>query len=163
MCLTWVCIRRVFLALVLRPTYLSGPKVYIAERDFASEGTTHLHMDKSAAVNIMLHSSTSNSQKRGGARWEIWPQTSIAPLSRILSPSSSEEECNMGIPIISEQSYVPEEQFGDQVLEKAWSFIQHPGDAVFIPPGCPHQVCDHDFILSRVCYLVIGNESWKLH
>ncbi|PPQ81345.1 hypothetical protein CVT26_014429 [Gymnopilus dilepis] len=115
-----------------------GPKLYIAERDFVSEGTTHLHMDKSAAVNIMLHSSSSG--KQSGARWEIWPQNSVAQLSQLISPSSSETECKMGLAILYEQFYVSEELVGSQMLEKAWSFIQEPGDAVFIPPGCPHQV-----------------------
>ncbi|PPQ83409.1 hypothetical protein CVT26_004392 [Gymnopilus dilepis] len=104
-----------------------GPKVYIAECDFVSRGTTHLHMDKSGAVNIMLHSS---SKMEGGACWNIWPQSSVASLSQAICPSSSKEECNMGLPILSEQFYVSEDMVGSHMLEKAWSFTQQPGDAV---------------------------------
>ncbi|PPQ82156.1 hypothetical protein CVT26_008794 [Gymnopilus dilepis] len=117
-----------------------GPKIYIAESDIKSQGTTHLHMDHSAAVNIMLHTSTRpGTLGEGGARWEIWPPSSTAALSKHISPSSTAEECEIGMPILCEKHYVPAKS-SPNLAEEPWSFVQHPGDAVFIPPGCPHQV-----------------------
>jgi hypothetical protein len=78
-----------------------------------------------------------------GARWDIWPSKSIPALSRALDPKACQVSCELAQPIIAETHYA-----GPDVMEKVvqatgtphWTINQLPGEAVVIPPGCPHQV-----------------------
>ncbi|RDB30045.1 Lysine-specific demethylase 3B [Hypsizygus marmoreus] len=132
-----------------------GPKLYISQPDPSRIGTTFLHMDKSGAVNIMLHSEDMGHGH--GARWDIWPKSDIAGLSKALNPHASSDQCATGQPIVQEEFYA-----GSQVLEKKygesgrchWSFDQFPGEAVIIPPGCPHQVSNNGRCIKIACDFV---------
>lgn len=100
-------------------------------------------MDKSGALNIMLQSEDTEIGSSAGARWDIWPVSSIPSLSKALDPTASTEECSNGQPIISEQFHASD----DIILNtfqatglRHWSFEQLLGEVVVIPPGCPHQV-----------------------
>lgn len=113
-------------------------------------------MDKSAAVNVMLYSDESAENVPHGARWDIWPMSSISSLSKTLEPSAPDEACISGQPIISGLYYACPE-----IIAKAfsssrirhWIINQLPGEAVFIPPGCPHQVSQYCiFISGAYCY-----------
>ena len=99
-------------------------------------------MDKSGAVNMMLHS---ESEAGGdlGAEWCIWPHESIAGISDVVQPGG----INLGAPadaILSETYFLGADARQDAFMWSGylpWQVLQKPGDAVFIPPGCPHQVC----------------------
>lgn len=113
------------------------------QADTHLRGSTFVHMDKSAAVNVMPYTDESSSNASRGARWDIWPMSSIASLSKALEPSASDEDCALGQAIISGLYYASPE-----IISKAfsisgirrWIIDQIPGEAVIIPPGCPHQV-----------------------
>lgn len=108
-----------------------------------STGTTFVHMDKAGAVNAMLYSQPATDGQLLGARWDIWHPDSIYSLSKALSPEASQENCRMAQPIISEMSYITPAVNRSAFLNSGipgWSTTQLPGDAVIIPPGCPHQV-----------------------
>ena len=109
-----------------------------------TRATTKLHMDKSGAVNIMLHSE----RKLGGdhgAEWYIWPHESIAAISDVVRPGG----INLGAPadaILSETYFLDADARQDAFMRSGyppWQVLQKPGDAVFIPPRSPHQVCSH--------------------
>lgn len=99
-------------------------------------------MDKSGAVNILLYGEV-KSESSNGARWDIWPVSSIPTLSQALDPTASPEDCSTGQPIISEQWHASDKIILETFQATGrphWCFIQLPGEAVIIPPGCPHQV-----------------------
>lgn len=107
------------------------------------QGTTFVHMDKAGAVNIMFHSAPVGHGQVLGAHWDIWPSASIFSLSRALEPFTSEESCRLAQPIISETHYIYREVNKTAFLNSGisgWYTTQLPGEAVIIPPGCPHQV-----------------------
>jgi hypothetical protein len=100
-------------------------------------------MDKAGAVNIMLYSKQRPDSQSLGALWDIWSSASIFSLCKALEPTSSDESCRQGQAIISEMHYISPEVSKAAFLNSGvcgWRTIQLPGEAVVIPPGCPHQV-----------------------
>jgi hypothetical protein len=145
----------------LFPCFL-GPKLYISEvsfilikivldliieqADLDDGGTTLVHMDKAGAINIMLYSKPDRNGKILGAQWDIWPDSSLFSLSKALDPSASDESCNLGQAIISEMHYISLDVSRAAFLSsgiRGWRTVQLPGEAIVIPPGCPHQVSLH--------------------
>jgi hypothetical protein len=101
-------------------------------------------MDKSGAVNMMFHSEGKVGDACG-AEWYIWPHESIAGIARVVRPEDS-DSCAVADPILSEMYFLDEEARRDVFLQSGnppWRVLQQPGDAVFIPPRCPHQVQCH--------------------
>lgn len=110
-------------------------------------------MDKSAAVNVMLYSDESAKDGTCGARWDIWPMSSIPSLSKMLEPSASDEACISGQPVISGLYYASPELIAKAFRSsriRHWIINQLPGEAVFIPPGRPHQVSQYCIFISSV-------------
>jgi hypothetical protein len=97
-------------------------------------------MDKAGAVNIMFHS-----EKVGGnygAEWYIWPQESIAAIASAIRPGDGNSSA-VADSILSEMHCVDKDAQRAAFLQSGWPtwrLMQQPGDAVFIPPRCPHQV-----------------------
>ncbi|KAF8220445.1 hypothetical protein L208DRAFT_1209627, partial [Tricholoma matsutake] len=117
-----------------------GPKLYISQADLSHNGTTFVHMDKSCAINVMLYSQPKG--QLSGAHWNIWPSACIPSLSKALDPLSYEDS-KMAHPIITEVHYISPEVNKRAFLNSriaGWYTTQLPGEAVIIPPGCPHQV-----------------------
>jgi JmjC domain, hydroxylase len=136
-----------------------GPKLYVSEvryipiqivlglikeqADLEANGTTHVHMDKAGAINIMFYSKPDQDGRIPGACWDIWPSSSISSLSKVLDPSVPIEYCRLGQAIVSETHYISSDAARNSFLDsgvRGWRTIQQPGEAVIIPPGCPHQV-----------------------
>jgi JmjC domain, hydroxylase len=136
-----------------------GPKLYVSEvcstyiqavlgliveqADLEASGTTKVHMDKAGAINIMFYSKPGRDGRVLGARWDIWPSSSIFSLSKALDPSASNAHCVQGQAIVSETQYISPDVGRAAFLKsgvRGWHTIQLPGEAVVIPPGCPHQV-----------------------
>ncbi|KAA1480127.1 hypothetical protein DENSPDRAFT_753043, partial [Dentipellis sp. KUC8613] len=125
-----------------------GPKLYSAfgtVDDGSHHGSTRLHKDLTDAVNVMAHASVSPCGGSSGARWVIFHRNDAPVLSKLLRESSRFRFEGPGDPIHSQSIYLTP---GDlQFLHDAhgitaYVFIQQPGDAVFIPAGSPHQVCN---------------------
>ena len=100
-------------------------------------------MDKSGAVNLMLYSKPATANCKTGAQWDIWPYSSIPALSHAIDGSATELQCQLAMPIIAEMTYVNDRLMAPLLAHGSpprWIIDQLPGEAVVIPPGCPHQV-----------------------
>lgn len=121
----------------------AGPKMYIAREDCNKQGSTRLHMDLSDAINILVRTETSSTGEQGGALWHIFSREDTARLGEILKshPSYPRE----GNPIHQQTIYLTSSDLDH--LEKVhgiipYCIIQRAGQAVCIPAGCAHQVCN---------------------
>jgi hypothetical protein len=77
------------------------------------------------------------------ARFWVLASSSILPLSKALDPSASDQSCCLGQAIISETHQISPKESRDAFMSSGmcgWHTTQLPGEAVIIPPGCPHQV-----------------------
>ena len=147
------------------PEYLPpdlGPKLYCAgasSDEDGAQGTTVLHMDMTDAVNIMTWSGPRPQNRRGSAVWDVFPQTASDALRRYLLDKlrRSGDKMIMDDPIRRARFYL---HAGDLVaLEKEhnvkpWRIYQNPGEAVFIPAGCAHQVCNLTPCIKVACDFV---------
>ncbi|KAJ7138724.1 Clavaminate synthase-like protein, partial [Mycena crocata] len=121
-----------------------GPKMYIAHRNpkgtkQGSQGSTRLHMDMADAVNIMTYAASTN----GCAVWDIFRAEDSLDIRTFLQQNFPSVT---GDPIHSHQIYMDDEML--RRLRKSgvvgYRVFQKPGDAIFIPAGCAHQVCNLD-------------------
>jgi len=130
-----------------------GPKMYNAlatDEKPGTLGTTKLHMDMADAVNIMVHAGPCGDQE-GYAIWDIYRAEDSEkireylkkfPSPFILKPlpdgSSPEQD-----PIHTQGFYLDptkRKELYDQHGVYSHRIYQRPGQAVFIPAGCAHQV-----------------------
>lgn len=98
-------------------------------------------MDMADAVNIMLYSSTSSDGKEGVAAWDIYKAEDAPKIRQFLREQFKEEM--VADPIHSQMFYLDIElrkKLYDEHGVAGWRIYQRPGDAVFIPAGCAHQV-----------------------
>jgi hypothetical protein len=136
-----------------------GPKMYNAypapdflpDWDPTSEikGTTNLHLDLTDAVNIMLHASGGDDAPESstiakaiphcGAVWDIFPPSSASAIRTYLHET---RDARIDDPIHRQLYYLTETDLISLKSRGVGSYrvFQNPGDAVFIPAGCPHQV-----------------------
>jgi [histone H3]-dimethyl-L-lysine9 demethylase len=132
-----------------------GPKMYIAhasEDGLNGKGTTRLHLDITDAVsfvvkfltkvNIMTFAAPSErATARGGAAvWDIFPTHATDILRAYLKEVASS---SVDDPVLRQTFFISTPQLAE-LQEKysitPWRIYQNPGDAVFIPAGCAHQV-----------------------
>ncbi|TCD62733.1 hypothetical protein EIP91_006458 [Steccherinum ochraceum] len=123
-----------------------GPKMYNAMASFegqGSKGSTRLHMDMADAVNIMLYASPTPDGKPGGAVWDLFKAEDAVKLRKFLRKKFKGQYQND--PIHSQTFYLDtqlrQELFDDYGIQ-SHRVYQTPGQAVFIPAGCAHQVCN---------------------
>jgi len=123
-----------------------GPKMYVAlattdEED--SKGSTRLHMDMADGVNIMVHSESRPDGSPGVAAWDLFRAEDADRLRRFLKRrfgSNGQHD-----PILSQQYYLDAQlrkELYDDYGIKSHRVYQRPGDAVFVPAGCAHQVAN---------------------
>jgi len=85
------------------------------------------------------------SELRGAAVWDIFPvkaADTIRDFLRNESPQSLKQK-NLDDPIMRQNIYITTPQLKklrDKYNVRPWRVYQNPGDAVFIPAGCAHQV-----------------------
>lgn len=123
-----------------------GPKLYAAPRCSErgnTKGVTSLHMDMASAVNIMTWSSMADaaSGSPGMAVWDIYCAKDSQKIRSYLREKHDLEETHD--PIHSQEFYIDNKGRGELFHEhgvQSWRIYQRPGDAVFIPAGCAHQV-----------------------
>lgn len=123
------------------------------------KGTTNLHLDITDAINILVYASpkpdsltcTSNVHltrtipPETAAIWDIFPPESAPRIRRFLHEHYDAEDIDD--PIHRQLFYLSEQHLamlssGDASNGSVRSYrvYQRPGDAVFVPAGCPHQV-----------------------
>lgn len=130
-----------------------GPKMYNAwpaGEGVGGQGTTRLHMDIADAVNIMLYAvppqgdDVPDEHKAGVAAWDIFRAEDADTLRAFLR----EEHAKLNLkddPIHIQRFFISAPQrvklYRDYGV-KSWRIYQKAGEAVFIPAGCAHQVCN---------------------
>ncbi|OAX39131.1 Clavaminate synthase-like protein [Rhizopogon vinicolor AM-OR11-026] len=123
-----------------------GPKMYNAMSSFesaGSKGSTRIHMDMADAVNIMTYASPSPDGKPGCAVWDLFRAQDAEKLRHFLKKKF--KGAFQHDPIHSQQFYLDSQlrkELYDTVGIKSYRVYQKPGEAIFIPAGCAHQVCN---------------------
>ncbi|RPB25568.1 hypothetical protein L211DRAFT_836288 [Terfezia boudieri ATCC MYA-4762] len=132
----------------------------VGEVEVETKGTTNLHLDITDAVNILVYASTipatltstnPNLTKTiptdSAAIWDIFPPDSATSLRGYLKSKISNRGEWGGViddPIHRQLFYLSETDLAHLARKpyevKSYRIYQRPGDAVFVPAGCPHQV-----------------------
>ena len=124
---------------------LIGPKMYNATETAPDDqhGSTKLHKDLTDAVNIMLWAAKSEDGQPGCALWHIFPPSASFLLRKFLI-----DDCGFtgpGDPIHSQTIYLTQDML-QRLFQKygirPYTIRQYPGEAVFIPVYCAHQVAN---------------------
>jgi lysine-specific demethylase 3 len=122
-----------------------------------SKGSTRLHMDMADAVNIMTYASPTPDGKPGCAAWDLF-RASDADKLRVFLRRKFKGSYQHD-PIHSQQIYLDStlrKELFDMYGIKSHRIYQKPGEAVFIPAGCAHQV------RSVQCYACLHRTQWYL-
>ncbi|KAH9938513.1 uncharacterized protein B0H18DRAFT_967503 [Fomitopsis serialis] len=123
-----------------------GPKMYNAMASFesnGSKGSTRLHMDMADAVNVMLYAAPTPDGRPGCAAWDLFKAEDATKLRKYMRKKFKGQFQHD--PIHSQQFYLDSELREELFKEygvKSHRVLQKPGEAVFIPAGCAHQVCN---------------------
>ncbi|RKO92238.1 hypothetical protein BDK51DRAFT_2258, partial [Blyttiomyces helicus] len=150
----------------LAPSYLPpdlGPKMYNAYGSGDGEGgvgTTNLHLDMADAVNIMAfasdpllssdpsapNSTAFSAPPPAAAVWDLYPYEHLATLRRFLTTVAEERGIGIDDPVHDQRFYLDKalrERLYRETGVRGWRVLQNPGDAVFLPAGTAHQVCNY--------------------
>lgn len=123
-----------------------GPKMYNAwpgEHTEGKKGTTCLHMDIADAVNILLYAAPRQGVEQA-AQWDIF-RAEDANAIRDFLREKHPEDVGKGDPIHAQVHFLDDDALQELYKEKgvySWRIKQRAGQAVFIPAGCAHQVCN---------------------
>lgn len=124
-----------------------GPKMYNAmasSESPGSKGSTRLHMDMADALNIMTYTAPTPDGKPGCAAWDLFRASDSPKLRQFLRRKFKATNYQHD-PIHSQQFYLDSQlrkELFDTFGVKSHRVYQKPGEAVFIPAGCAHQVCN---------------------
>ncbi|KAJ3713832.1 hypothetical protein C8R42DRAFT_713033 [Lentinula raphanica] len=124
-----------------------GPKMYNAMasyQDQGSKGTTRLHMDMADALNVMTYASDCPDGSPGCAAWDLFRPEDSAKLRVYLKKKLPAGSTPMD-PIHGQQVYLNEvmrKELAEELGVYSYRVYQRPGEAIFIPAGCAHQVCN---------------------
>ncbi|KAK7471132.1 hypothetical protein VKT23_002545 [Stygiomarasmius scandens] len=140
-----------------------GPKMYNAmgsSCDIGSMGSTRLHMDMADAVNIMTYAAKTKEGFDGCAAWDLFKaedsdkiRTFVKRKGKTGAVGGADKNAGNGAPgsnqymdpIHGQQIYLDEalrKELWEEEGVKSYRVYQRPGEAVFIPAGCAHQVCN---------------------
>ncbi|CAE6402917.1 unnamed protein product [Rhizoctonia solani] len=141
-----------------------GPKMYNAFTSVegpGGQGSTRLHMDMADAVNIMMYASKSPDGSPGVAAWDIFRAKDSDKIRAYLRRHFKDRANEFRDPIHSQLFYLDShhrKKLCDEEQVFSWRIYQRPGDAVFIPAGCAHQVCNlADCIKIAIDFVSIEN------
>ena len=129
---------------VIDNIHVLGPKMYnaMASSDTpGTKGSTRLHMDMADAVNVMLYCAPTPDGKAGGALWDIYDALDAGKIRDFLKNKFKGKFQND--PIHSQTFYLDydlRKELHEEFGVKSYRIYQKPGDVVFIPAGCAHQV-----------------------
>jgi hypothetical protein len=119
-----------------------GPKMYNANRSKPGNqhcGSTNLHMDLTDAVNVMVWAA----QKDGSPGYAVWHIFTSAVSDTLRKFLREEGSTGPGDPIHSQTVYLTPtmlQSLATNYQVRPYTIYQHPGEAVYIPAGCAHQV-----------------------
>ncbi|TBU31981.1 Clavaminate synthase-like protein [Dichomitus squalens] len=135
-----------------------GPKMYNAMASFESQGSkgsTRLHMDMADAINIMAYASPTPDGRPGCAAWDIFRAEDTPKLRKFLRKKFKGQYQHD--PIHSQQFYLDstlrQELYKDYGVH-SHRIYQRPGEAVLVPAGCAHQVCNLADCIKVACDFV---------
>ncbi|TFK56251.1 Clavaminate synthase-like protein [Heliocybe sulcata] len=123
-----------------------GPKMYNAmasSENPGSKGSTRLHMDMADALNVMTHAAPCPDGTPGMAVWDLYRAEDADALRKFLRKKFKGTFQND--PIHSQTVYLDSasrEELYKSYGVQSYRVYQKPGEAVFIPAGCAHQVCN---------------------
>ena len=133
-----------------------------SSQELGSKGSTRLHMDMADALNVMLYASKCKDGTEGYAVWDLFRAEDSDALRGFLRKKFGQPKSGgQGItgiggggsgggvviahdPIHGQQFYLDVElrqALYDECGVMSYRVYQRPGDGVFIPAGCAHQVC----------------------
>jgi lysine-specific demethylase 3 len=107
-----------------------------------SKGSTRLHMDMADALNIMTFASPTPDGQPGTAAWDLFRAEDSEKIRQFLKRKF--KGAFQHDPIHSQQCYLDttlRHELWTEFGVKSYRIYQKPGEAVFIPAGCAHQVC----------------------
>lgn len=154
-----------------------GPKMFISygSDTQGKTGETNLHCDITDAVNVMYYADdhTNMEKPKSASIWHIFPHHQLDLIQAYIKKY---KDCQNLHPIFDHAFYLTENDL-DQLKKEfgviPFTIYQNPGDAVFIPAGCAHQVlncsnsikCAFDFLSPENVdsSLYISTELRKLH
>ena len=102
-------------------------------------------MDVADAVNIMLWASPMPDGTPGCAVWDLFKAEDADKIRDFLSNKFKDKKKVFNDPIHSQMFYLDaplRKELFEQKGVKSFRVYQYPGQAVFIPAGCAHQVCN---------------------
>ncbi|KAI5478095.1 jumonji domain containing protein [Pseudohyphozyma bogoriensis] len=130
-----------------------GPKGYFSERSDdgpGGSGSTKLH-----TINLMMWSGDAPDGLPGMAAWDLFRAEDSAAIRDFLYGLMAKRSIkglsreymaqNMDDPIHGQSFYLDRalrEQLFEEKGVRSWRIWQKPGQVVFIPAGCAHQVCN---------------------
>ena len=123
-----------------------------------SKGSTKLHMDMADAVNIMTHAEKMSNGSPGCAAWDLFKAEDSDKIREFLR-MKFKPVVIFNDPIHSQNFYLDEDlrkELFETTGVKSFRIFQRPGDAVFIPAGCAHQVRHTAFVRSIMTDNQIG-------
>lgn len=106
------------------------------------KGSTRLHMDMSDALNIMTFASSTPDGNPGTAAWDLFRAEDSTKLRHFLK-KKFRSNLPLHDPIHSQQFYLDTKSLAELWKDygvKSFRIYQKPGEAIFIPAGCAHQV-----------------------
>lgn len=150
-----------------------GPKMYNAfagREDPGGFGSTRLHMDVADAVNIMLYASKMPDGSEGCAVWDLFRPEDADKIRTFLRAKFP--KVKMTDPIHSQHFYLNSQLRAELYAEYGvvpFRVYQYPGQAIFVPAGCAHQVCNLsncmkialDFVSPRKLHIQLDNTRNK--
>lgn len=116
---------------------------FASDETTGGQGSTRLHMDVADAINIMLHASPREDGTPGCAVWDLYRAEDADKLRAFLKAKFPQEVYTD--PIHSQKFYLDAELRAELYAKHgvaSFRVYQYPGQAVFIPAGCAHQVCN---------------------
>lgn len=126
-----------------------------SSQEAGSQGSTRLHMDMADAFNVMLYASDCADGSAGYAVWDLFHAEDSYKIrdflrKKFISGSNPQETQAISQliayhdPIHIQRFYLDVElrrQLWEEYGVKSFRIYQRPGEGVFIPAGCAHQVC----------------------
>ena len=132
--------------------------MYFATPDRNSRGSTRLHKDYTSAMNLMVYCHDPRAGQATGATWTIFAREDAPALRKFLSDIHGNDErdlCHAQRVFVNTDMLLQLSKIGI----KPFVVNQQPGQVVFIPAGCPHQVSQDLFSKHALRIVQVSNIS----